>query len=64
MFSDGSSGIAGAETGYSTLGRHAGMEHDLSANVVRAKAKMSEKVVRHEFRYFAFDKNARTHLVA
>ena len=49
MFSDGSSGIAGAETGYSTLGRHAGMEHDLSANVVRAKAKMSEKVVRHEY---------------
>ena len=40
------------------------MEHDLSANVVRAKAKMSEKVVRHEFRYFVFEKNARIHPVA
>ena len=40
-----------SETGYPSLGRHAEYNKHLSATVVRAKAKMSEKVVRHEFQF-------------
>jgi len=41
----------GSETGYLSLGRHTEWSKYLSANVVGAKAKMSEKVVRDEFRF-------------
>jgi hypothetical protein len=37
------------------------MEQHLTASVVGAKAKMVERVARHEFQYFAFDNNARIH---
>jgi len=36
--------LLGSETGYLSLGRHAECGKRLSANVVGAKAKMSEKV--------------------
>jgi hypothetical protein len=41
----------GSETGYLSLGRHAEWSKRLSTNMIGAKAKMSEKVVRHEFRF-------------
>lgn len=41
----------GSETGYLSLGRHAEWSERLSTDMVGAKAKMSEKMVRHEFRF-------------
>jgi len=43
--------LTARETRYLSLGSHAEWSKRLSANVVGARAKMSEKVVRHEFRF-------------
>jgi hypothetical protein len=41
----------GSETGFLSLERPTEWSKPLSANVVGAKAEMSEKVVRHKFRF-------------